>query len=85
MGNERVEEAGARQREAEAPVEADGMGENPSGWIGFVMQGGHGSDTGTPLPSAVSSSGPAGITYPPTGTCQTVHGRDFVSLPFTGP
>lgn len=31
-----------REREAEAQVETDGMGENPSGWIGFVMQAGHG-------------------------------------------
>lgn len=33
---------GGREREAKAQVETDGMGENPSGWIGFVMQAGHG-------------------------------------------
>lgn len=34
---------GERVREAEATGrDADGMGENPSGWIGFVMQAGHG-------------------------------------------
>lgn len=32
---------GEREREATG-TDAHGMGENPSGWIGFVMQAGHG-------------------------------------------
>lgn len=35
-------ESREEEREAKAQVETDGMGENPSGWIGFVMQAGHG-------------------------------------------
>lgn len=49
MGNGRREKAGQPgpdkregEREVEAQVETDGMGQNPSGWIGFVMQAGHG-------------------------------------------
>lgn len=42
-GPERQGRGGERVREAEATGrDADGMGENPSGWIGFVMQAGHG-------------------------------------------